>query len=143
MLAACSSPKKEEPKSPYSEKEQVLLEELRKKFTAGSYDAVIEDVSQMPEYQAGGLPFRTQSLKFLAFSQCVSNKVRDCTKTFDTILDLDPNFNLEPAEAGHPSWGPVFAKEKANAHIATKADGSPKGSLRVINPETGKAIKIK
>lgn len=143
VLAACASNEPKEPPSPYSDSEQVLLDELRKKFTAGSYDAIIEDVTNKPEYQTGGVPFRTQSMKLLAFSQCVSKKVRDCTKTFDRILEIDPKFELEPAEAGHPSWGPVFAKEKANANIATTPDGKPKGSLRVVDPKTGKEIKLK
>jgi hypothetical protein len=28
-------------------------------------------------------------------------------------LDADPDFVLQPAEAGHPLWGPVFTSVKS------------------------------
>ena len=32
---------------------------------------------------------------------------------FQKILDIAPDFELTPAEAGHPTWGPVFRSVKA------------------------------
>jgi hypothetical protein len=29
------------------------------------------------------------------------------------VLDLNPALELEPAESGHPIWGPVFRSLKA------------------------------
>ena len=39
------------------------------------------------------------------------------------IYDVDPDFDLTPAEAGHPSWTKTFAAAKAQAKkvIAEKA----------------------
>ncbi len=50
--------------------------------------------------------------KYLAFIHCVSKRERQCRDEFRKVLILDPGFQLQPAEAGHPLWGPVFRKEK-------------------------------
>ena len=46
--------------------------------------------------------------KHLAFIACVSKRVNDCRAEFRKALAADPAFDLTPADAGHPSWGPVF-----------------------------------
>ncbi|MDP2806415.1 MAG: TssQ family T6SS-associated lipoprotein [Gallionellaceae bacterium] len=54
--------------------------------------------------------------KYLAFMHCLSPKdeKRQCREHFNKIFETNPNFELTPAEASHPMWGPVFrsAKEK-------------------------------
>ena len=50
--------------------------------------------------------------KYLAFIHCVSKRERQCRAHFRSALELDPNFELAPAEAGHPMWGPVFRSVK-------------------------------
>ena len=51
--------------------------------------------------------------KYLAFISCVSGRERQCRAYFSRALELNPSFELEPAEAGHPIWGPVFRSVKA------------------------------
>lgn len=51
--------------------------------------------------------------KYLAFIHCVSNRERQCRGHFNSAFDRDPAFDLSPAEAGHPMWGPVFRSVKA------------------------------
>ncbi|MFN3397044.1 MAG: TssQ family T6SS-associated lipoprotein [Sulfurimicrobium sp.] len=51
--------------------------------------------------------------KYLAFIYCVSGEKLACRGEFKKILKLNPKFNLAPAEAGHPLWGPVFRAVKA------------------------------
>lgn len=51
--------------------------------------------------------------KYLAFIHCVSGREKQCHEEFREALELDPTFDLTPAEAGHPIWGPVFRVEKA------------------------------
>lgn len=53
-----------------------------------------------------------QAHKYLAFIHCVSGRQAQCRNEFRKALAVDSDFELEPAEAGHPIWGPVFAKEK-------------------------------
>ena len=50
--------------------------------------------------------------KYLAFIHCVSGRDRQCRAHFRSALELDPAFQLAPAEAGHPTWGPVFRSVK-------------------------------
>jgi hypothetical protein len=38
-----------------------------------------------------------------------------CYESFRKALALKPDFELTPAEAGHPVWGPVFRSAKAKA----------------------------
>ena len=51
--------------------------------------------------------------KFTAFSYCLTNRTMLCRSEFEAVLKVDPNFDLAPAEAGHPSWGPAFRAVKS------------------------------
>ena len=58
--------------------------------------------------------------KYLAFIQCISGKERLCRDEFKKALELNPNMELDPAEAGHPIWGPVFRSAKGKKPDAKK-----------------------
>jgi Tfp pilus assembly protein PilF len=51
--------------------------------------------------------------KYLAFVQCAHGRETLCRQEFRELLELEPRFELEPSEAGHPAWGPVFKSVKA------------------------------
>lgn len=51
--------------------------------------------------------------KHLAFIHCASGREPRCRDEFRKALAVDPDFDLDPAEAGHPTWGPVFRSVKA------------------------------
>ena len=51
--------------------------------------------------------------KYLAFIECATNRKNQCRDEFRKALRVDPSFDLEPAEAGHPVWGPIFRSLKA------------------------------
>jgi Tfp pilus assembly protein PilF len=58
-----------------------------------------------------GLTFKSDQInahKYLAFVYCVSNEQSKCREEFRKVLELDPRFELDRSEAGHPIWGPVF-----------------------------------
>jgi Tfp pilus assembly protein PilF len=50
--------------------------------------------------------------KYLAFIYCISERERQCLDEFRKALKIDPAFELSPAEAGHPTWGPVYRSAK-------------------------------
>ena len=52
--------------------------------------------------------------KYLAFISCISGRERQCRAYFARALELNPGFELEASEAGHPTWGPVFRSVKAS-----------------------------
>ena len=62
-----------------------------------------------------GVPLKDQveARKHLAFIHCVSGRQAQCREEFRRALDLNPQLELSPAEAGHPSWGPAFRAVKA------------------------------
>ena len=60
---------------------------------------------------AEGLGSRTSQArahKYLAFIYCVTDRTPQCRQEFSNALTADPKFTLTAAEAGHPTWGPVF-----------------------------------
>lgn len=52
--------------------------------------------------------------KYLAFIYCITDRKNQCRHEFEDVLEADPDFELEAAEAGHPIWGPVFRGVKDN-----------------------------
>jgi Tfp pilus assembly protein PilF len=56
---------------------------------------------------------RMNAHKHLAFIYCASDRERQCRDEFRKALAADPAMELEPAEAGHPIWGPIFRSLKA------------------------------
>ncbi len=70
-----------------------------------------------------GLTFKSDQIsahKYLAFIYCTSERVRQCREEFKKALEIDPNFELSTAEAGHPIWGPVFSGLKAEQPPASR-----------------------
>ncbi len=55
---------------------------------------------------------QTVAYKYLAFIDCVSGREKQCRDEFKKAMEIDPSFDLKPAEAGHPIWGPVFRSVK-------------------------------
>ena len=65
-------------------------------------------------------------MKHVAFTLCLEGKIPQCRAAFMKIYEVDANFNLTPAEAGHPSWTKTFASAKAQAKKAARqGEGSP------------------
>jgi len=63
---------------------------------------------------------RARAHKYLAFMHCVGGRQRQCREEFTKAFEADPAFDLTAAEAGHPTWGPVFRKVKAARKPASK-----------------------
>ena len=51
--------------------------------------------------------------KHLAFIYCAARRIAPCREEFRKALAIDPRLELSPAEAGHPTWGPVFRALKS------------------------------
>ena len=56
---------------------------------------------------------RASAHKTLAFMHCIANRERQCRDEFRKALVAVPDMELDPAETGHPIWGPVFRSVKA------------------------------
>ena len=138
LLTACSSGP-EEPVSPYTPAEEILLQQIETDFHAGEYKTVIANIKQTPETSIGSTAFRSEALKYKAFSECVTRHTTNCRKTFRQLLEINPDFNLKESEVSHPQWGKVFSAEKkrsddnqakAAVNLETPT-GMPRSEIRV------------
>ncbi|HSA89407.1 MAG TPA: TssQ family T6SS-associated lipoprotein [Burkholderiales bacterium] len=83
-----------------------------KQYEDGAYE---ESAKNLQEAIDLGVPDkqRANAHKHLAFIHCSSSRERECRDEFRKALAADPAFDLAPAEAGHPVWGPIFRSLKA------------------------------
>lgn len=88
-------------------KAQVTLVEGLRKYDAGDYEAATTSINA-----ALGLGLwqsdQATAHKHLAFIHCAAGRERQCRDEFRKALSAVPNLRLEPEEAGHPVWGPIF-----------------------------------
>jgi tetratricopeptide (TPR) repeat protein len=102
--------------------EKLLLEGMSA-YEAADFNKAIK-LFQDAQKEGLAEPDRVKAIKHSAFSYCVTNRNALCRAEFEKIFAIRPDFNLEPAEAGHPSWGPSFrgvlAKQKAAKQVPVK-----------------------
>lgn len=89
------------------------------KYNDGNFAEAIK-VFKEPSFDRAWPELRYRSMKYLAFSYCVSGNGVQCKKIFVDLLKLEPSFDLSSAERGHPLWGPVFQEAKAEASKSAK-----------------------
>ena len=84
-----------------------------------------QSAKQLQSALAQGLDGRGQARarKYLAFMHCVGGRTNQCRDEFRKALEADPGFDLTPAEAGHPTWGPVYRKVKSTMRPVRKSSG--------------------
>jgi Tfp pilus assembly protein PilF len=111
-LGACSSAPVQQIKTLFQSKGEPQLQAGVKLYEDGRYR---EATASFQSALTAGVSDAEQvtANKYLAFISCVSGRERQCRAYFTRALELDPSFELEPAEAGHPKWGPVFRSVKA------------------------------
>lgn len=80
-------------------------------YNNGDYNDAIKRLGAA-DVTGGSKATQLEALKYTAFSYCVTSRQTLCRQQFEKALKLDPSFDLEPGEHGHPLWGPVFTKVK-------------------------------
>ena len=80
-------------------------------YNNGDYNDAIKRLGAA-DVTGGSKATQLEALKYTAFSYCVTSRQTLCRQQFEKALKLDPSFDLEPGEHGHPLWGPVFIKAK-------------------------------
>ena len=110
-LAGCSSEPVRQIKSIFQSKGEPQLQAGIRQYEDGKYAAA---TSSLQDALAAGLSDSDQvtANKYLAFVSCTQGRDRQCRAYFRRALELNPSFELEPAEAGHPMGGPVFKNVK-------------------------------
>jgi Tfp pilus assembly protein PilF len=116
LLAACSTPEAQKFRQDFSQlfssgKGQPLLATGLRQYEDGHYP---ESARSLQGALDKGLSDKDKvtAHKHLAFIHCSLNRERQCREDFGKALAIDPSFQLAPAEAGNPVWGPVFKSVK-------------------------------
>ncbi len=82
-------------------------------YEDGNYKAAAKNLQSALDL---GLTFdgdAARAHKYLAFIHCLSNREKQCRDEFKKAFEKDNKFDLDPAETGHPIWGPAFRAVKA------------------------------
>lgn len=83
-----------------------------KSYEDGDYQTALITLRKAQEMGLNNKSDQVLAHKYLAFIHCVSGREKQCRDEFKKALEVDPAFELKPAEAGHPVWGPIFRGEK-------------------------------
>ncbi len=103
--------------STLSKAEQMLADGMVK-YDAGDYPAAHTLYAAALREGLKAKEDQVRAMKYTAFTLCLENKFSQCRAEFVRIYEVDPKFDLSPAEAGHPSWTRTFASVKAQAKKA-------------------------
>lgn len=92
---------------------ETLLDEGVRQFEDANYRAAGGAIQRALQ---AGLTRKSEvnAHKYLAFIYCINGRRTQCRDEFRETVRLDPKFDLQPAEAGHPMWGPVFREVKSD-----------------------------
>ncbi len=101
-------------------KAEQMLNDGMVKYDAGDYPAAHTLYAAALKEGLKSKEDQVRAMKQMAFTLCLMEKFRECRAEFVKIYDVEPQFDLTPAEAGHPSWTRTFAAAKAQAHKAMK-----------------------
>ena len=119
------------PLIPLAKAEQMLSEGMVK-YDSGDYPASHTLLEGALKEGLKSKEDQVRAMKHVAFTLCLENKITPCRAAFVKIYEVDANFDLTPAEAGHPSWTRTFAAAKAQAkklqaekEAKEKAKGAP------------------
>ena len=84
-----------------------------KSYEEGDYKSSMEALQGALDMGLSSKADKVIAYKYLAFIHCISGREKQCRDNFKKAFEIDPNFDLKPAEAGHPVWGPVYRSVKA------------------------------
>jgi hypothetical protein len=101
----------------FSTPSKSLLKKGSISYEQGNYAVAmtrLQGVLDLPEATSAE---KIEAYKLMAFIHCISGREKMGGDSFKKALQLDPKFDLTPAEVGHPVWGPVFrAAKKVSAN---------------------------
>ncbi|TXT34757.1 MAG: hypothetical protein FD135_5226, partial [Comamonadaceae bacterium] len=90
-----------------SQQIQTQLNKAKKLYEAGTYNEAMQEYLMAIDSGLLSVPQQLEARKYLAFIHCVNSRLPLCTEQFQKAFVISEQFDLSPAEAGHPIWGPV------------------------------------
>jgi Tfp pilus assembly protein PilF len=111
VLAGCSTQPVSTITHFFDRNGEALLKQGIKDYEGARFTDASENLDEALD--AGlGTNHQVTAHKYLAFIACRAKHQRQCRAHFKIALELDPGFELAPAEAANPVWGPVFRAAK-------------------------------
>lgn len=120
------------------ERAQANLNDGLKQYEAGSYDEAKTNLLIALDSGVLALPQQLSARKHMAFIQCVNNRELVCKEEFEKAFVLDPKFDLTPAEAGHPTWGPIFRLVRTEIELRKAGKSLPVPNVKI--PTAGEKL---
>lgn len=115
-LSACVAPPPPPPVTGVAElmdrpAERTLMSGLRL-YEDAQYAEAEKALNEALRLKLASARDRATAYKTLAFIYCTTERPAECEAAFRTARLTDPQFMLNKAEAGHPVWGPVYARSR-------------------------------
>lgn len=120
LLGACGTAMRDgslpdaRPAEEISPAEQMLSSGM-KSYEEGDYNDALKALNAALETGLAKKSDRVLAYKYSAFIHCISGRDRQCRDAFRKALEIEPAFELKPAEAGHPIWGAAFRSVKGKS----------------------------
>lgn len=102
-LSACSTPA-----SRAQSASRATLDSAHAAYDKGDYERTLYVLGHSHDLDSASPDMQVEAHKLMAFSYCLTNRITLCRAEFTKILNIAPQFELSPAEKGHPIWGPAF-----------------------------------
>lgn len=141
MVAEAPAPESK-PRVPLTRAEQLLADGMAK-YDAGDFEAAYKLLEAAQKEGLTALQDRLRAGKHAAFSLCLIGKFSPCRVEFQKLFDIDPNFDLTPAESGHPSWTKTYATAKQRAKEAREHAAREKAAAEKAAADKAAAEKVK
>ncbi len=97
-----------------------------RQYQLGNYDDARKSLSASLDHGVLSRSEQSTARKHLAFIHCVSDRRQQCADEFRKAMEIDSDFDLTPAEAGHPIWGPVYRGVRAQLTEAATPEPKPR-----------------
>lgn len=91
--------------------ERALLAGIRA-YEDARYPQAEKQLNEALQAGLGSPKDQAAAHKYLAFIYCTSQRAAQCEAAFRAARAADPGFALGKSEAGHPLWGPVYARSQ-------------------------------
>lgn len=102
------------PKAHLAKAEQMLFDGVAK-YDAGDFDAALTLLQGAYKEGLVAKADQIKALKYAAFCLCLANSSTPCRDEFQKIFEVDADFELAPAETGHPSWHRIYTSARQRA----------------------------
>jgi Tfp pilus assembly protein PilF len=118
------------PRAPRTLAEQHLADGMAR-YEAGEFNSALKLLQEALKEGLTDKPDQIKAHKNSAFSLCLLHRITACRNEFMKIFDIDPAFDLAPAEAGHPSWSKTFVRAK---QLAREKQDKEKNAVKGAAP---------